>query len=478
MKKIIIIIASFLLLTSCNDWLDIQPELEIREEKMFETEQGFKDVLTGVYIRMATSSLYGFNTSMLLPEFMAQHWEPRDSDLGPYLSDFDFTQTNSEAKLKTIWVQYYQCIVNVNSVLEKLDEKKDLFQNGNYELIKGEALGLRAFLHFEVLRYWGDVPEDIESGSKAIPYMKVVTKDPNLLVSLSYQEVLDNILQDLTESETLLANDPILSFSPDVLNDPTTENNLIVGDDFHYFRKLRFNLFAVKATLARYYMWLGNTSTAAEYAMEIINATENEENSLIFTLGTEDDASQGELTFPSEQIFAVNNSSATATLYDPFFDFYKAYTLDHAKLEEAYEATIHTSDIRFKNDRLWEIKIQPEKFNYFKKYWKTETTAVEDVPLIRLAEMYFIVTENGDIDLFRDYRIARGLDISIDGSLSSHEAIMERLEKEYRKDFYGEGQMFFFYKRLGYETFPWPTTIDMERENYKLPIPETQSLFE
>ena len=477
MKKIIIIIALFLSLTSCNEWLDIQPELEIRGEKMFETEQGYKDVLTGVYVRMASSSLYGLSTTMQLPEFMAQHWDVR-SDLETHLSDFDFTQTDSEAKLETIWVQYYQCIVNLNSILEKIDENEDLFRSGNYELIKGEALGLRAFLHFEVLRYWGDVPEDIETGSIAIPYMKKVTKDPNSLVSLTYQEVLDNILNDLTEAESLLADDPILSFSPDVLNTPTAENNLVVGDDFHYYRQVRFNIFAVKATLARYYLWLGNTSTAAEYAMEVINATESEENSLVFTLGTEDDASLGELTFSSEQIFAVNNSSSTATLYSPFFDYFKAYTQDYAKLEEAYEAIIHTSDIRFKNNRLWEVKILPEEFNYFKKYWKTETTAVEDVPLIRLAEMYFIVTENGNTKLFRDYRIARGLDISIDGSLTSHEEIMNRLEKEYRKDFYGEGQMFFFYKRLGYDTFSWPTTIDMERENYKLPIPETQSLFE
>ena len=43
-----------LIFTSCNKWLDIQPELEMRQTAMFESEQGFKDVLTGAYIRMAT----------------------------------------------------------------------------------------------------------------------------------------------------------------------------------------------------------------------------------------------------------------------------------------------------------------------------------------------------------------------------------------------------------------------------------------
>ena len=484
MKKIIYIIALFLALTSCNDWLDIQPELEIREEKMYETEQGFKDILTGVYIKMASTSLYGRSTSMQLPEFLAQHWEGR-TDLEKQLLDYDFTSTLSRKFLESVWLSYYQCIVNLNSLLSKIDEKEDLFTNGNYELIKGEALGLRAFLHFEILRYWGDVPADIVPGNKAIPYMKEVTKDPNMLVSLTYQEVLDNIHQDLTDAETLLAEDPILSFSKDVLNDPDSDNDLLLGDNFHYFRQLRFNIFAVKATFARYYMWLGDVPTAAGYAMEVINATESENSELIFELGTENDASRGELTFPSEQIFAVNNSSATTSLYNVFFYYYSAYTQDRAKIDEAFETGTHTSDIRIKEDRLWEIKTQPQTLNYFKKYWDTETTAVEDVPIIRLAEMYFIVTENGNTDLFRNYRVARGLEISIDTTLvetgegmSLHEKIMMRLEKEYRKDFYGEGQMFFFYKRLGYEQFPWPTIIAIKREDYKLPIPETQSLFE
>lgn len=70
MKKIYLYlsVAVALTFTSCNEWLDIQPELEMRQNTMFESEQGFKDVLTGAYIRMATPELYGLNTTMKLPE--------------------------------------------------------------------------------------------------------------------------------------------------------------------------------------------------------------------------------------------------------------------------------------------------------------------------------------------------------------------------------------------------------------------------
>ena len=86
-----------LIFTSCNKWLDIQPELEMRQTAMFESEQGFKDVLTGAYIRMATPELYGLNTTMKLPEMMAQNWTiPSENSSQAeiyYISNFDFTQT-------------------------------------------------------------------------------------------------------------------------------------------------------------------------------------------------------------------------------------------------------------------------------------------------------------------------------------------------------------------------------------------------
>lgn len=478
-----------LLLPSCSDWLDIDPVLEVRQNAIFESEQGFRDVLNGVYIRMASSSLYGRNTTMVLPELMAQHWTTASSsgsDMPGYISDFDFTQTETKSLLETTWLQYYQCIVNLNAMLAAIDEKEGLFSKGNYQLIKGEALGLRGFLHFEVLRYWGAAPSQIVMSEKAIPYVTIETKDPNKLIRLTYQEVLNKILTDLDEAEQLLVNDPILLYPHTLLNTPTADNTLVIGDESHYYRYIKFNLLAVKATKARYHMWIGEKATAAQYARQVINATQSTTGAPVVELGTEVQyAIDKLLTFPREMIFAASNSQATQTLTSLFFQWNTMYTQNATRLATAFESSVHTSDIRYKNNRLFETKtVGTDAYHYFKKYNLTESTATDDVPLIRLAEMYFIVTESGDLSLFRNYRVARGLDGSIDGSLTNEAgnpdetAIMERLEKEYRKDFYGEGQMFFFYKRLGYDTFLWPTSKEVTFDNYRLPIPETQAVFE
>ena len=304
-------------------------------------------------------------------------------------------------------------------------------------------------------------------------------------MSLSYREVFEKILADLNEAETLLANDPITLYNNDALNHPEYEGTTAAeaaypSNDFHFYRQIKFNYYAVKATKARYYLWLGDTRTAARYAREVIDAI-NEDGTPKFKLADEPEASNGKMTFPTEHIFYVHNSNATSTLTSYFFNYQTMYTQNISSLQTAYETSLHTSDIRFKDERLWEERYEPlvsQPQNYFRKYYENETTAVKQMPLIRLSEMYFIAVENGDTDLFRTYRIARNLDASIDGTLTDQNAIMARLELEYRKDFYGEGQMFFFYKRLGYTSYTWPTIKTVESASYRLPIPETQANFE
>ncbi len=491
MKKIYGIIASILAFSSCNGWLDINPALEMREKDAFETQQGFQGVLTGAYIRMATPELYGRNTTVDLPEMIAQHWTLRPgktNELLNSLAAFNYTSTVSKDLLETIWLQYYKTIANLNALLARIDEKKDLFTDGNYELVKGEALGLRAFLHFEVLRLWSPVPDRIIPGDKAIPYVREVTKDPNKLLALTYEEVLANIIDDLDQAEELLEGDPILTYSNKQLNSPgDLQGATIPLNDFQYFRQVRFNYYAVKAAKARYYLFLSGLdgmkdqkATALQYALEVIDA-KNQDGSSKFTLGTETEAGYGQMTFPAEHIFAVNNSLATSTLRPRFIDYDEAYTQDKAKIATAYESSLHTGDIRIvREGRLWEEKSLPlvGMFNYFRKFNDTETTADLDMPLMRLAEMYLIAVECGRTDLLRTYRIARNMDSSIDNTLVNETAVRERLEKEYRKEFYGEGQMYFFYKRLGYTKLTWPAVKNITWDDLQLPIPDSQLLFE
>lgn len=464
--------------SACSGWLDIQPELEMRKEKMYQNEEGFKDVLTGAYIRLAMPSLYGRELTMGLTELMSQHWITKASTTADYVRTFDFEQPAAESLLSQIWLQYYQTAANLNALLEQIDAKREMFTHGNYELIKGEALGLRAFIHFDILRLWGDIPADIVPENKAIPYLKEVSKNPNQLRSLSYGEVLQFILDDLNAAEELLKEDPILLYTNSVLSDMSITADR-PEDTYHYYRQNRFNIYAVKATKARYYLWLGQKAEALAAAREVLDAA-NPNGTARFTLAGDDAAADGELTFPTEHIFAVNNSQAYTTLYALFMDE-SGYTQEKAKLDRVYETTKYPNDIRYRDNRLWEERKSSSynqgTYNFFQKYGINQSTAVNIIPVIRLSELCFIAAECGDLSYFTDYRNKRNI-AKLQGEEPDEQIIDQVLEMEYRKEFYGEGQMFYYYKRKAVEQFTLPGTFAMDPADYKLPQPQGQTVFE
>ena len=48
--------------------------------------------------------------------------------------------------------------------------------------------------------------------------------------------------------------------------------------------------------------------------------------------------------------------------------------------------------------------------------------------------------------------------------------------REYRKEFFSEGQLFYFYKRHNYKTFPYCVKEDMSA-SYQWPLPDNEKTF-
>lgn len=484
-KDYIICFMLVLACCSCSDWLDVRPRTEMKEEDMYASEDGFKNVLTGAYIRMASEDLYGKNMSVYFTELLAQHWQTSSSNkTNDCIRKFDFEEEGVKEVIESMWLQYYKTIAGLNNLLAQLKGKESMFSNGNYELIYGEALGLRGFLHFDLLRLWGPVPQDVDKGELTIPYLKEMTKDPNKALPLTYEKVLEFIMADLDEAEEYLKNDPIIFLKPSVLNIPP--NQVVAGnykrpeDVWQYYRQNRFNYYAVLATKARYYLWIGDKEKARTYANEVIKATNPEDEQSKFTLA--DNANDRIMT--CEQIFAVHNSRLE-DIMKPLFINFGGLTQQMKQIEKAYEKDLHPNDIRWDKKAYWEERtssVSSDAQNMFKKYWVDETTSTQYVPIIRLSEMYMIVMECASLseasEKFKTFRISRNMDSSVDNELVDERSVLERLEKEYRKEFYGEGQMFFFYKRRGVDTYTWPSNFTVVKDKYRVPKPDSQIKFE
>lgn len=86
------------LFQACSNWLDVRPRSEMKEDDLFEVEEGFKNALNGAYIQLAEGALYGKNLTMYLPELLENHYTtPTDKTSVEYaVSQFDYKQSDVE----------------------------------------------------------------------------------------------------------------------------------------------------------------------------------------------------------------------------------------------------------------------------------------------------------------------------------------------------------------------------------------------
>lgn len=454
-------------ITACNDWLEVAPQAEKEEAEMFEKEVGFRNVLIGAYIRMKSNNLYGEDLTYGSIEMLAQHWTNTD-DLGKYLKAYNYEQSVVETKINSFYGNLYKVIADVNGLLNNIDARKEMFEGNNFEIIKGEALAIRAFCHFDVLRLFGPVPTNLPEGT-ILPYVTTVSIVPNRLVS--YNDFTTKLLADLDEAERCLeGNDPILTASIKELS--TLE--VAQDDNFLCDRQMRMNYYAVCALKARVQLWLGNKSEALKYAQKVIDAKDPNGN-VMFRLGSATDCANGDLIFSSEHIFNLN----VYNLSD--FKISAANTFYTNSTALKYFWASETTDIR--RGKMWKEVYDNYWWTYY--YYMTKYTqatnmpvwAKNSIPLFRLAEMYLIAMECGSIqnanDLYKEVCIARDITPVTFGST---EELSETLILEYNREFYGEGQAFYAYKRLGRSKIFGTSTVGSALI-YVLPLPKAESLY-
>lgn len=460
------------LFTSCESWLDVKPSNETAAEQLFSTERGFQEALSGAYTLMTVPELYGREMTFGFVDAIGQQYVLANDQNWPYYyaQHFNYIEGNSISLCESIWKKQFTVIANVNDLLAFVDADPIVFASTlDHDLIKGEALALRAFLHFDLLRLY--VPHDADGSStdKIMPYVDVFSK--NTAGSLTFTEIADKIISDLTQAAKLLENDPIRS-------------GVVHPDPYFKNRRFHLNYYAVKALMARVYLYTNHQPEALACALDVI-AVQQGQGLFPFVSeadATNSDRSQRDRTFSTEHIFAldiIDLQSYTEGYvykvnpmlqlqcrrggYDPdawgplpikkyIFEGYNDYRAEFIERESGIE------DIS-------------------SKFWQSDPKKrfIHKMPLIRIAEMYYIAAECAQsVAYLETVRKARNIDVSLDETLKGEELQAEIL-KEYNKEFIGEGQVFFYHKRKG-STFINENPV-ASSVNYWLPMPEQEINF-
>ena len=480
MKKTLytVVLALCAMLTSCDNWLEVKPYDKISEDELLKTEEGYEKMLNGIYIDLNSDALYGKSLTVEMIEVMGGAYTigSDNSVWGDYkdLSSYQYNTETWSDRLDETWNKAYALILNCNKILETIDANEALFTDGHYYIIKGEALALRAMLHFDMLRLFGPVYSK-DSGKTAIPYYTKQTNTPEPL--LTAKEVADQVVTDLEEARTLLANDPV-----------KTEGTLMSSSqdgtsDFMRYRALRLNFYAVEALLARAYLYMGDKTNAFKYATDVIKTVDSGifpfvDKSLV--VGSPADPDR---IFSSEVIFALTNTSR-GNLFKNFYDPSRlpnyVFRMDNNLMTNVIYGGATTTggyqdDYRYRAD--W---IATGSNRYFYKYSDMVATgSIQNtmIPMLRLGEMFLIAAESQSDKLSAGLQYVNVLRRNR-GVANLQKLTPDLLKYEYIRELYGEGQLFYLYKRLNCDIITSASSSKNTKASdlvFVVPLPDSET---
>lgn len=426
-----LIASSSLMFTSCEDWLNVKPSDQVAAEEQFSKEEGFKAALTGVYTLMTKPEMYGREMTFGVVDYLGQYWAAPQAFSTYYgIYSYDYEKADARKFVDEIWNKTYNAIANANDLLAFIDVKKGVFESEqSYSLIKGETLALRAYLHFDMLRLFA--PDTFVGGGDAakkwLPYTDVYSSDTKL--SLTNEEFIKKVIDDLVEATDLMKVDPIYT-------------GAVSEDTYFKNRFYHMNYYAVRALLARVYLYAGQKDNAATVAQEVVDAQESK--GLFKWVSVDDvtltDMKLSDRTFSTEHIFSLNITRLG--------DNIKTYFTEPSLYNKLLLST--ESDALFEGEGDYRAKFVESK-NVVNKFDqpKAESGSVlqsklQRIPLIRISEMYYILAEcKEDNSYLNMVRVQRGIESPINPA-----QIPSPLFMEMRKEFIGEGQFFYYCKRV------------------------------
>lgn len=176
--------------TSCKKFLDTKPKDFSEPQQFYTTEEQLNQALGGVYQSLSTTGTYGLYLSLFLVQGTDEAFY-RNTNPNPNTMAYDFSPADSY--IDRTWKELYEGINRANYLLANLDQP--VMDEGRRNVIKGEALFLRAFMYFQLVSYWGDVPLLLEPtvDSRNVNNPRTPAK-----------EVFAQILKDMTAAKDLV----------------------------------------------------------------------------------------------------------------------------------------------------------------------------------------------------------------------------------------------------------------------------------
>lgn len=243
MNKFNILIAMLVCLNicGCSDFLEEDPKGKLTTDNFYNSESDARQAINGVYRRLSDSWVTGYNIKQIPNDLLKRaSWDEASG-----LSNFTYGSENTY--IAGMWQNHYAVIKDCNSVIDNVTTNKEKINN--WERYVGQAHGIRAFLYFDLVGWFGDVPL-VLTDTKSLDGLEV-TRTPQ-------KEVFRQIIEDF---------------------EYCISHTMDKGDTSKGYQYGRLTKDACHGFLAKVYLWLG--SVAQRDGKEILgNAADNFEKSL------------------------------------------------------------------------------------------------------------------------------------------------------------------------------------------------------
>ncbi len=396
--------------------LDQPSPNDIDVETAFKTAKNAEDALIGLYASMQNRNYYGGNY-VLLSEALTDNGSTGGYDNNA-LDEFGTRQlTSSNIYIEKLWIACYFTIANANFLLAGLEKITDSNLTARRKAeIQGQARAIRALAHFDLLRYFGEHWDT--NSDKGIPIINKIQGIKDLAGRNTVGETYTFVLSELLAAESLV-------------DDTNRDKNFM-------------NLLAIRALLARVYLYQKDMNKAFYYA----DITINDGSSTLL-----DSLSFGTVYSKyntNEEIFNLQFDSQNRSGYNGF-----TYSRNDALRSEILFLTSENLKLFFEarpNDlrtNLLDYANNDESIAPDGRTQKYRGEDKQDNPayIIRLAEVFLIRAEargrSFGINDVNQVRAARGMAAFLQSDLPTEADFIEAVMQERRAELNMEGHRYF-----------------------------------
>lgn len=405
-------------MSSCGDLLELDPFNSVGVDAAFENNVAFNNAIKGVYSGIRDGEYYG-GQYIATPDILADNViisaQGRQSQQVRHFWNMGGNATWA------LWDDGYRIILRANLILENIDNLADGDVKNN---IRGQALAMRAMVHFDMARLYCVAPQHGSASDLGIPYL--ISSDASQKPGRStVGETFTKIMDDLTTAASL------------------------IGDDNGVYQ---LNKSSVQMLIARVQFYSGNDAAALTALNAVLTGNPPVASKANFQDVWKDDSDEGVL-FKMANTTQDNIGVGVQYSQTGPDGVRSEYVADFAFYQEFQDGPNGNGDIRL-GAYFSTSEFSGTMQNHISKWFgaSSKNANVSDTQVLRLSEGYLtraeILASTDEAAALADLNVVRDQRYDSYTGGETGAALLAAIRMERRKELAFEGHRFFDLKRL------------------------------